>query len=343
MAGCSYRAEGPGLEEFDHFEIVDVRDHDGVTGLARRCGVQAVYSCGMELPMETVARARRRLGADEWFTPEAARLARHKPSLRRFLAERDLSPVAFARIRSLVDLDGWDRYPAVVKPADSAGQRGVFVAGSREEVAAGLQRVLSCSFGGEAIVEEWLEGPEVSVNAFVLEGRVAVCRVSDRLVLEGYPGGLPRAHVLPSQAASCGEVAAVRSLLGQVISALGIRQGPVYAQLKLTSGGPRLLEVSPRLDGCHLWRLVLGVTGIDLLAATAALLEGRSPDLEGEGPTRPMSLLMRHRPPGTVLREVEDGVPDGAVAWGYHYHDGEVVRPVNGLLETVGYCLVAGA
>lgn len=342
VAGCSHRAEGPGLDDLDHFELVDVRDADGVTALAERCGVQAVYSCGMERPMEAVAVARRRLGQDEWFTPECARLTRHKPSLRRFLTERGLSPVTFARARSMADLEHWEHYPAVVKPADAAGQRGVFVAGSRAEIAAGLGRALSFSAGAEVIVEEWLEGAEVSANAFVQEGRVAVCQVSDRLVLEGYPGGLPRAHVLPSQSASAGEVAVVQALLQGLVAALGIRRGPVYAQLKLTPHGPRLVEVSPRLDGCHLWCLVRAVTGIDLLAATADSLDGGAPDLEGEEAGGAMSLVMRHRPPGVVFREADDPVPDGAVARGSHFREGEVVRPVNGLMETVGYYLMPG-
>ncbi|MBP1631966.1 MAG: ATP-grasp protein [Acidobacteria bacterium] len=343
VAGCSYRAEGPGLEEYDHFAVVDVLDPDGVTALARRSEVQAVYAAGMELPMETVAVARRRLGQEEWFPPEAARLARSKPALRRFLNDRDLSPVAFARVESPAGLARWHRYPAVVKPADAAGQRGVFVAGSAEEAAAGLERTLSFSPRGEAIVEEWLDGPEVSANVFVREGRVVACLLSDRLTLEGYPGGLPRAHVMPSQAADGAAAVAVEALLGRVVAALGIRQGPVYAQLKLTGGGPRLIEVSPRLDGCHLWRLAREAFGIDLLRATADLLGGGEPGLEAAGPGRPLTLRMLHRPPGEVFREADDAIPGDALGHGCHYRDGEVVRPGNGLMETVGWCLMPRA
>ena len=217
------------------------------------------------------------------------------------------------------------------------------MARSRDEVGAGLERTLSFSAVGEAIVEEFLEGPEVSASIFVLDGQVAVCQMSDRLALEGYPGGIPRAHRLPSQAATPQDAAAVTALLDQLVAALRIRQGPAYAQLKLTSGGPRLIEMSPRLDGCYLWRLVRAATGIDLLAATATLLGGGSPDLQAVGPLHPMSLLMLHRPPGAVFREVDVPMPAAAVAWGFHYREGEVVRPVNGFMETVGYCLVAGA
>jgi len=343
VAGCSHRPEGPGFDELDLFEAVDVRDHDGVTALARRCRADQVYSCGMELPLEAVAVARQRLGQEEWFPPETARLARIKPGLRRYLNARGISPVAFTLVRSAAGLAGWRRYPAVVKPADSAGQRGVFVAASPEEAAAGLERTLGFSSSGLAVVEEWLEGPEVSANAFVREGRVVACLVSDRLVLEGYPGGLPRAHVLPSQAGAPLQVAAAQALVADLVAVLGIRQGPVYAQLKLTPAGPRLIEVSPRLDGCYLWRLVRAAAGIDLLAATADLLGGGEPGLEPRGPARPYTLHMLHRPPGAVFRRADDPVPVEAAACGYHYREGEVVRPVNGLMETVGWHLVPGA
>ncbi len=342
VAGCSHRPEGPGLDGFDLFETLDVRDHDGVTALARNCRADQVYSCGMELPLEAVAAARQRLGQEEWFCGEAARLARHKPSLRGFLAERGLSPVAFARVRSPGDLIGWECYPAVLKPADAAGQRGVLVVGSAAEAGAGLESALSFSASGEAIIEEFLDGPEVSANAFVRGGRVVACLVSDRLVLEGYPGGLPRAHVLPSQAATPLQVAAVQALVADLVAALGIRQGPVYAQLKLTSRGPRLIEASPRLDGCYLWRLVRAAAGLDLLAAAADLLGGAEPQLRPLGEPRPHTLQMRHRAPGVVFGEADGEVPAGAVARGGHYRPGETVRPVNGLMETVGWYLVPG-
>ena len=206
------------------------------------------------------------------------------------------------------------------------------------EAADHIERALAFSPSGEAIVEEWLDGPEVSANAFVLDEEVVFCAVSDRLVLEGFPGGLPRAHVLPSTAAGAA-VGGIERLMGRVVAALGIRQGPVYAQLKLTAAGPRVIEVSPRLDGCHLWLLVRVVTGADLLAATAALLSGERPDLRPAVPGRAAVLTMLHRRPGEVFRRSDDAIPDGAWACGYHYREGEVVRPVNGFMETVGYHL----
>jgi hypothetical protein len=145
--------------------------------------------------------------------------------------------------------------------------------------------------------------------------------------------------VLPSQAAAPAEAAAVGDLMARLAGALGVRQGPIYAQLKLTPSGPRLIEASPRLDGCHLWLLVAAVTGVDLLAATAAVLAGERPSLGPAAAGRPMTLTMLHRPPGAVLRPADDLIAEDAVAVGYHYAAGEVVRPVNGLMETVGYCL----
>ncbi|MBI5443586.1 MAG: ATP-grasp domain-containing protein [Deltaproteobacteria bacterium] len=336
VVACGRYAGGPALAAVDRFEPVAVNDIPGVVDLARRERVEFIHSAGSDKALPTIAAASRALGLPTFSTAETVRLTGDKKVLRDCLAASGLDPIRYRRVTSSADLDGWDLFPAIVKPADGSGQRGVFRAHSREEAVRGLPWTLGYSAAGSALVEEFLEGPEVSANCLVVGGCLAFCAVSDRLLLDGYTGGLPRAHLLPGPGTAA--AAQVRKLAARVVRAIGLENGPAYLQLKLTSAGPRLLEVAPRLDGCHLWRLIRGVEGVDLLGASLRLLVGSSPGaLEVEAEAPPKALTFLRARPWTVFRRAEHPAPAVAEHVAYDYEEGEIVRPVNGYLERVGY------
>lgn len=338
VIGCSYRREGRGLEDVDQFALLNITDADGIERLARAEKADLVYSIGSDLAMPTAACVSSRLGLPSLVPAETAELLQNKLSLRRFLAEHAISPIRHKKVCGQCDLDDWTIFPAILKPVDNQGQRGVFLAASLEEARAGLENSLRFSRSRTLIIEEFLEGPEVSVNTFVVNGETVFNEVSDRLVVEGYAGGIPRGHIYPS--VHCPETVRreVQALTASCNRALGIQNGPVYYQAILTQKGPRIVEVTPRLDGCHMWRLIKTVGGADLLEASIHCLLGNSPpDLpRGDGlPNRYLGFY--YSPPHQVFRQA-DHLPAGDVDHlEYYYDDGETVRPINGYLEKVGY------
>lgn len=198
----------------------------------------------------------------------------------------------------------------------------------------------------DGFLEEVLEGPEASVNLFVVNGEAIVNEISDRLVVLDYPGGIPRGHILPAQSASAEILEDTRKLAVQCVEALGIENGPVYFQMKLTPLGPRIIEIAPRLDGCHIWRLIREVRGIDLMEASFRLLSGETlGDLRGEEkPDLPRASLMFFlQSPGEVFSQSNHVAPRDALYTEYYLQEGQVVPTVNGHLEKVGYYIMRGA
>jgi biotin carboxylase len=288
--------------------------------------------------MPAVATVSDRLGLRCFIRPETAELMRNKTLLRGFLAAHNISPVKYKKISCEADLAAWYDFPAIVKPADSQGQRGVFRAESMAQIRAGLGSSLAFSSSKTVIVEEFLDGPEVSANAFVIHGRVVLDEISDRLVVAGHPGGIPRGHVLPSKKCGGQALRETRALVQRCIQALDIENGPVYFQIKLTGSGPRIVEITPRLDGCHIWRLIKTVGGVDLIDASFRLLTGdNSVNLQMMPTTETHQLTFLLSPPGQVFMAADHLVPVQASHLEYRYRDGEVVRPVNGFMEVVGY------
>lgn len=342
VIGCSYRNEGRGLQYIDQFELVNIIDYPGVKALAQTEQVDLIYSIGSDLAMPTLTRVAAELGLPVLVSHAVAELLQHKFLLRNFLAQHHLSPVEYARVRSLSDLAEWQTFPAIVKPVDNQGQRGVFLAQTMQDVSNQFAESLAQSKSQTLIIEEYLDGPEVSVNTFVVDGEIVVSEISDRLVVEGYTGGIPDGHVFPSRWCADHDCAEIHTLARQCIQALGIQAGPVYFQIKLTSKGPRVVELTPRLDGCHMWRLIKMASGIDLLDATLRLLEGeRNLSYPKKPAPVPYHLKFFLRPPGQVFYTQDYPVDTGRSAddyfYEYYYTDGETIRPVNGKLEKVGF------
>ncbi len=343
IIACSYRQEGPGLEFVDQFELINISDIYCIEQLARDEGVEFVYSVGSDLAMPSVAEVSERLKLPCFITRNTANLLQSKIDLRNFLAEKEISPVRYQKIQNLSDAATWAHYPAIMKPTDSQGQRGIARVASFEDIQNNLDSALNASRSRTAILEEMLDGPEVSVNAFVINGQIVFIEISDRKVLADYPGGIPYAHVLPTQVASPDAVNETKKLVERCIHVLGIQNGPVYFQIILGLDGPRIVEITPRLDGCHMWRLIKAAIGIDLLDMTFRLLEGdQSSRFYPDRQHQLLSLIFLYQAPGTEFSTQHHHLPADVVYREFYFNEGQRVSVINGHMEKVGYYIKQG-
>ena len=126
------------------------------------------------------------------------------------------------------------RLPVVVKPTDSQGQRGTRRVDDSSEFADAVAAALGASRAGEALVEEFVEGTEVTASAWVIDGAVKILMVTDRVTYNPPPAiGIAVQHVFPSRhAAALGDV---RSMLERIRAAYGVERGPMYVQMIVTA------------------------------------------------------------------------------------------------------------
>ena len=337
---CGHRREGPGVEAADEFFLVDILDVEAVAALADRLGVDIVYSVGSDIAMPTVARVSERLGLPMFHSVEITDTLQRKDLLRDALDRAGLSPVQHRTLASTADLEGFSTFPAIVKPSDSQGQRGITVVETLDEARSVVETALGFSNSGTAIIEEWLDGPEISVHVFVVDGVVRFFLPSDRYVWKGELIGVASGHAMPAHALDDATRPALERLVQDFATSLGIETGPLYFQLILTENGPRIVEVASRLDGCHLWRLTEQHTGFNLMAACFSVLAGE-PWVDPEPwddritdelhfylgpPNRPFHLADYLPPADTVVTYQEPQVDEG-----------DLPRDANGVVSRLGY------
>ncbi len=332
-------AEAPGMREADVAEAVDFRDVDGVTEVARRHSVDGVLTVSADRAVPVVAGVARALGLPGIGT-DVAHVMTHKVAMRRRFAEEGVSQPRFAAARDLrearlaAETVG---LPAVLKPADSGGQRGVFRVDTIDDLDAHLHAALAESAGGEAILEEFVDGLELNGLAIARGGEAFPLTLSDRLRPPGIGFGVGWIHVYP--ATIFGDVLEeAERVVVHAIHALGLREGIAFPQLLVADGRVLVIEVAARIPGGQMADLAHHAVGVDLveIALRQALGEPVPDELVRPRFKQPLAIRFLTASPGPLPtgRVLSVGTLDkvlafpGVVQADVFLQPGETIRPV---------------
>jgi biotin carboxylase len=320
----------------DRYDNVSAMDVGGLLGVAKRERAAGLISPGTDGPVRVAAEVTAALRLPHPIDPAAAARATDKLEQRRAFAREGVPQPRFSE-------DGTGLPPGarvVVKPVAAQGQRGLAIAEPGDDVQALATLAAQDSRDGRALCEEFVEGPELTVNAFVDAGRFVPLTVTDRECALAF--GVATAHLYPSQHSTADVVAAAEA----ACRALGIEHGPTYTQVLIAPDGPRVLEVAARLGGGHDAELCQVALGVDLSAAAVhAALGQPSGPLE---PVRDRAAVVRFliAPPGRLLRveglEAARALPGVQLAYAYRA-PGAVIEPLLRGPDRAGFVLASGA
>ena len=341
VVGCSYTTVDSGIPHLDYFEQVDIKSIEGVTGLAKKYGVSAVYSVGSDIAMPTAMKVSEILGLPHFISYETAETCHSKGQMRETLGPDFKGNASYMLCSTLEEALEYDAFPGMMKPVDSQGQRGCFKVESSEDIRAHFDASIDYSFEGKVIIEEFIDGPEVSVNAYMQDGELRFAIVSDRYAFDEYPGGIIKKHIIPSSFANKEAQEKTIDLAKRVASKIGVENGPFYCQIKLKNGTePVILEITPRLDGCHMWNLIKHYCGADLLdACFRHLLEGEAVLTDNYVmPDEEYCLEFMSKESNATFKGSDFDTSKAEFVCSY-YKDGDRVLKVNGYIEKCGYMI----
>ena len=342
VAGCSYTRGDAGEHLLDEFQQVDIKDAEGLAKYASECGASLIYTVGSDLAMPSVMKASETLGLPHFISSEAASICHAKHRMRQCLGSGFAGNVPFLVCGKLEEALCFDDFPGMMKPVDSQGQRGCFRVDSADDIRENFAVSLDYSIEGKVIIERFIEGEEISVNGYMEDGKLVFSAISDRIAFDEYPGGIIKEHIFPSRRAAGATADEVRSVVEASAEKLGILNGPCYYQIMMgTDGHPYIIEVAPRLDGCHMWRLIKHCCGVDLLAACFdRLADGTSLVTDNpkgfclQGGEYKLSFMSGET--GSIVNREDFNTQDADyVCW--YYETGDTVRKLNGYIEKCGY------
>ena len=338
---CGYRQEGPGCDLADEFHLADTLDVGAVKELTKDIKPDIIYSVSSDSAIKTVTKVAEALGLPHFLNSELIDLFDHKEKSRLFLNDNEISKVGFMTLADLSELNRWTIFPCVVKPSDSQGQRGVCLVEQKEDLEDAVKNAIEKSVTRTVIIEEYLQGVEFSTNVIVQNHEVIVNEFTERFIHGKSYFGLPKGHGIPVRNIGQTEIATAAKMVEKMIQKLNIKDAVLYVQMVATEKGPRIIEVAPRLDGCHIWRLIKIARGYDLRQyAVDCLLGNKIKHSYVEHGA--YSLYFYQKPTGTVFEQKEFEFPLNAEYKEYRYREGETIRPLNGKLEVVGYYISKG-
>ncbi|MFH9071416.1 ATP-grasp domain-containing protein [Streptomyces alboflavus] len=266
------------------FEIADPDDAQALAAagqaLAERHELAGVATW-TEWYLVQTARLARRLGLPS-NSPEVMEAARNKATARTLFARHGVPSAASMTVRSLLEAALAAEtigYPIVLKSAARAGSIGVIRVDRAEELPHAFEFAATGALDGiestKLLVEEYLDGPEVSVECVTHRGYTTAVAVT-RKTLGKAPFFEEVAHSVDAADPLLDQVVSVATA---AIKALGITDGVSHVEMRLVDGRPRLIEVNARLGGDMIGHLVQLATGVDLARAAADTACGQAPDL----------------------------------------------------------------
>jgi biotin carboxylase len=205
-------------------------------------------------------------------SPEAALAARDKHRMRQRLREAGLPTPPF-RLASAADdpaaLAGEIPYPCVVKPLLLSGSRGVIRADDPDGFVAAFHRTgaIAAAAGGAGpapiLVEGFIPGREVALEGLLTGGQLTVLALFDKPDPLDGPFFEETLYVTPSRLPTTTQ-SAIAAAAQAAAAALGLREGPIHAELRVSAAAPWILEVAGRSIGGLCSRILSFGTGASL-------------------------------------------------------------------------------
>ncbi len=307
---CGMTTKEPAMAIADIAVPVSTIEREKVLEVAKRERIDGIMTIASELSVPTVAYVAEKMALPGYGFDTATTIL-NKYRQREALARQGVPCPRFGIVRNAAEAFSVAEdigFPAIVKPLESSGSRGVSLVSGPDTVERSFVRAASFSTGEKgAIIEQFIEGREIGGECLVYNGELAFFEITNKYVNEHY---VPCGHSVPTNLDS-GTADAVRELIERCIGVFGLESGPVNMDVMITPEGPVLLEIGARLGGNCLPDVVSLGSGVDTVRAVIAMSLGEKPALERKGSTAagvrifgsPVAAKLEHMPDRDELQE----------------------------------------
>lgn len=258
----------PEAEGFKFSDIalnIDTLDKELTLKKAREYNVDAIITTS-DYPVRVVAYVCEKL-ALKGLSVRASEICTNKFLLRECLKEHNVENPSYWIVNEKREIEGvMDKlkFPVVLKPVDSSASRGVIKINEINDLFCAYDQAMNFSKSGKVIIEEFIEGPEYSVECITQNGKTYCIAITEKTTA-GEPYFVEERHVIPANLTETQEELIIGHVIS-VIEAIGLDNSASHTEIKLTSKGPRIIEIGARLGGDYITSdLVPLSTGVNML------------------------------------------------------------------------------
>ncbi|MFN3603655.1 MAG: alpha-hydroxy-acid oxidizing protein [Leptonema sp. (in: bacteria)] len=271
-----------GIEYADEFICMSTKDVEGCVREAVKLSsvrkIDGVITAGTDAS-KSVSAIANALGLPG-IRYSSAEAATNKVLMRKILQKNNIPIPKFIAVWNLREaIEALDSIglPAVLKPAENMGARGVIKISRREEIYFAYRHSKKYSPTGELILEEFLDGQELSIDALTWNGNYKITGIADRIIV-GEPYFIEIGHNMPSRL-NLDILEEASQVMINAMKAIGIDHGAGKGDLKVTSKGIYVGEIAARLSGGFMSSHTYPYsTGVDLYKRAIQIALGEEPE-----------------------------------------------------------------
>ena len=337
-----YNPNAIGISEADEYFNVSTIDIDGVVRVAREFRPDGIMTLATDMPMRAVAKACEVCGLPGISFDTAIKATDKGEMIKAFESAGVDHPWYFivedpSALEYVIEKVS---YPCVMKPTDNAGSRGVVLCHTRKELESEYDYSYNESRSGAVIVEEYLIGPEFSVEVMVVDGQPHVLQVTDKLTT-GAPHFVEMGHSQPTRQNKENR-GKIEELACHAVKAVGISVGPAHVEMIFTKEGPKIVELGARMGGdCITTHLVPLSTGIDMVGCTIEIACRERIDII---PKCNKGAAIRYFDAHNGTIKAIEGIDEAKTIPGVHevsiiHHVGETIGEIGSSTDRIGFVI----
>lgn len=265
-------------------EIISTIDGKAILEAAKRQKIDGIMTLATDMPVRSIAMVAKEMGLIG-ISEKTAIQTTNKVEMRKALKKENVPIPLFFKVSDIndfliaVEKIRNSNYRCIVKPADNSGSRGVtFITDYNSDNLIDIFKYSKkYSRSGDLIVEEFMEGPEVSVETLSIDGICHIIQITDKLTT-GAPYFVETGHSQPSKLPKLVQDS-IEKLAKKANRAVGIMSGPSHTEIKITKDGPKIIELGARLGGDNITtHLVPLSTGMDMIKSCIQIALGEKAD-----------------------------------------------------------------
>jgi biotin carboxylase len=274
-------------------------------------------------------------------------LTRNKLQMRDHLRNCGVPSIPYRAASSTVEVTDFASehgLPIILKPAAGSGSQNIHKISSLSEIPAALQDIASGYWKQGALVEKFIEGPEVSVEAVSWNGEHVIIAITDKIT-SGAPYFVELGHTMPSNL-PLDTALAISNMTRQFLDSIGHRHGPSHTEIIVGESGPVIVESHTRTGGDQIFEMVDYAFGVDMFTFTLKGLAGAQ-ELAQPKPATGAAIRYVSLPPGRTISSAlgldEVRSSTGVVQCEFTLKPGDFVPQITNSDDRYGYVLCIGA
>ena len=239
-------ANAPGKEIADVFETVAGDDFKSTKRIATENNIKGVITAATDKPILMMSRI-----AEEMDLPfpsySSCETFLDKAKFKQFLKFYNLPHAKGEMYEGPIEVRFLNiNFPTITKPVTNSGSRGVLKSNNKIELQNAIHETLEHSKDGRFLIEDYLEGDEISVEALFQHGKVHILQITDKIVTPP-PYNVELGHIQPSKFNVLSND--IEILLQKVVDESGLNNCALHPELKINDGKITIIEIGPRLGG----------------------------------------------------------------------------------------------